>query len=71
MRPARETSVEASVSAALFSLLTTAIAAPTSARLIRWILIARIALVAHRALRATDDVQRETALTIIDRITPR
>jgi hypothetical protein len=59
--------LEASVSAALFTLLTSVIAAFGSAQVVRWLLIA---YVVRRALRTVDLVERKTAMKILDTITP-
>jgi hypothetical protein len=59
--------LEASVSAALFTLLTSVIAALGSAQVVRWLLIA---YVVRRALRTVDLVERKTAMKILDTITP-
>jgi hypothetical protein len=55
------------VSAVLFALLTSVIAALGSAQVVRWLLIA---YVVRRALRAVDIVEQQAAMKILDTITP-
>jgi hypothetical protein len=59
--------LEAFVSAVLFALLTSVVAALGSAQVVRWLLIA---YVVRRALKAVDIVEQQAAMKILDTITP-